>query len=85
MNSVDTKYNIVFFTDEEEAFKSIYSFACFYMRKRKMNKAEFNKFMNEIWFEQHIEEIKPITDKQNLFECEECKKAHEEKEKKART
>jgi hypothetical protein len=60
----DKKYCINYFYDEEWAFKSIYSYACFWLRKEKITKTEFNKFIIEIWRPKFIEQIEPFLKEQ---------------------
>lgn len=60
----NNRYCISYFYDEEWAFKSIYSYACFWLRKEKITKKEFNTFMNIIWRKELIEQIRPFLKEQ---------------------
>jgi len=60
MNGHNKKYGLVYFSDEVEAFKSIYSFGCFYTGKTKLSKTEMCNFIKMIWFDDAIEQMKPF-------------------------
>lgn len=88
MNGYNKKYELVYFSDEVEAFKSIYSYGCFYTDKTKLTKSEMCAFIKMIWFDDAIEQIKPFVNIQTKRKLEDFEKKEFKcslkKEKKAR-